>query len=130
MRLSYWLVVLAACNSDVSRGGPNTLVRVDHVPNGPNCPTGGVAIHTGLDRDGDTFLDDEEITSTQFVCNGSTSVACQGGNVLKGTIAVRSAADFTQLGGINCIQGELLIAGTAGDAIPHYPDLQIITGDL
>src|SRR6185503_1881223 len=46
MHLTRWLlVVLAACQSDVSLGGPNTLVRVDHEANGPDCPGGGVAIH-------------------------------------------------------------------------------------
>lgn len=124
------LALVAACHSDVSLGGPNTLVRVEHAPPGPDCATGGVSIHTGLDEDGDTFLDDDEITSTQLVCNGSTVVACAGGKVLKGTITVRAQADWQQLDGVNCIDGELLVAGTTGTAIPAHPDLQIITGDL
>ncbi len=139
MRHSLWLSILvaglaagltAACHSDVALGGPNTLVRVEHEPIGPNCPTGGVSIHTGLDDDGDTFLDDGEITSTQLVCNGSTTVQCAGGNVLTGTIAVRVAADWAQLDGVNCIAGELLIAGIASATIPARPDLQIVTGDV
>src|SRR5689334_24925260 len=91
---------LAACHSDVSLGGPNTLVRVDHEDAGVNCATGGVAIHTGLDRDGDTFLDEDEVTSTQFVCNGATDVACAGGNVLEGTITISEPGDFAQLDGV------------------------------
>jgi hypothetical protein len=129
--LGTWLlIVLAGCRNDVSLGGPNTLVRVDREPNGPNCPTGGVAIHTGLDNDGDTYLDDDEITSTQFVCNGTSTVQCAGGKVLNGTITVRAAGDWSQLDGVNCIDGELLIAGTTADSIPRHPDLRIITGDL
>jgi hypothetical protein len=128
--LAVSLLALAGCQSDVALGGPNTLVRVDHVTNGPDCPTGGVAIQTGLDQDGDTFLDDDEITSTQFVCNGSTAVACSGGNVLTGTIAVRTTGDWDQLAGVDCIDGELLIAGVTAAGIPALPDLQIITGDL
>lgn len=131
MRSNLWLlVIVSACHSDVSLGGPNTLVRVEHEPNGPDCPTGGVAIYTGLDRDGDTYLDDDEITSTQFVCNGSTTVQCAGGRVLKGTITMRSPGDWSQLDGIDCIEGELLVAGIAADTIPRHPDLRIITGDL
>jgi len=132
MRLPLCLfLVLAACHNDVSLGGPNTLVRVDPEPNGPKLrPTGGVAIHTGLDRDGDTFLDDNEITSTQYVCNGSTTVQCAGGKVLTGTITVRAAGDWSQLDGVDCIDGELLVAGTTGGSMPAHPDLRIVTGDL
>ena len=124
------LIGLAACHSDVSLGGPNTLVRVDPEPDGPNCPTGGVAIHTGLDRDGDTFLDDSEITSTQYVCNGQTTVQCAGGKVLSGTITVRAPGDWSQLDGVDCVDGELLVAGATGTSIPSHPDLRIVTGDL
>jgi hypothetical protein len=131
MRLSCWLLaVLAACQSDVSLGGPNTLVRVDHRVSGPDCPAGGVAIHTGLDRDGDTFLDDDEIASTQFVCNGSTAVQCAGGVVRAGTITVREASDWATLDGVACIDGDLVIAGIESDVIPPRPDLQIVTGAL
>lgn len=124
------LIVLAACQSDVSLGGPNTLVRVEQVPGGAECPTGGAAIHTGLDHDGDTFLDDNEIASTQLVCNGSTAVQCAGGNVLTGTIAVRDPGDWDQLDGIHCVDGELLIAGITAASFPGRLDLQIVTGDL
>jgi len=124
------LIALAGCHSDVALGGPNTLVRVDHLPNGPDCPTGGVAIQTGLDTDGDTFLDDSEITSTQLVCNGSIVVQCSGGKVLTGTIAIRSTADWHQLDGVDCVDGELLIAGTTDTAIPDHSDLRTVTGDL
>lgn len=131
MHLTRWLLLaLAACQSDVSLGGPNTLVRVDHEAGGPDCPAGGVAIHTGLDRDGDTFLDDDEIASTQFVCNGSTAVQCAGGRILTGTITVREPRDWSQLDGAACIDGDLLVAGIASDVIPPRPDLQIVTGSL
>ena len=128
-RYSLALFAVTACASDVSLGGPNTLVRVDTEANGVNCPGGGLAINTGLDADGDTFLDDTEITSTQFVCNGNTKVQCSGGTILQGTIDVRNAGDFAQLAGVNCIDGDLLIAGTEVDEFP-LADLATITGDL
>jgi len=102
----------AGCGHDVALGGPNTLVRVDSEPAGINCEEGGVAIQTGLDLDGDAFLDDEEIISTQYVCNGVSPVECSGGNILAGTVVVSDAAELAQLAGINCVDGDLLIAGT------------------
>lgn len=123
-------LALAACSSDVSLGGPNTLVRVDSEPDGANCPGGGAAIHTGLDRDGDRFLDDTEITSTQFVCNGTTTVQCSGGTILQGTIAVRSEAELAALAGTSCIDGDLLIAGTDAQGLEALADLHAVTGDL
>lgn len=127
--LATCLLFTAACASDVALGGPNTLVRTDFEPAGEHCAGGGVAINTGLDVDGDTYLDDAEITSTQYVCNGSSLVQCAGGNILAGTIQVRTAADFGALASINCIDGDLLIAGTDVDKLP-LTNLEIVTGDL
>lgn len=124
------IAACAACSSDVSLGGPNTLVRVDVEPDGPNCTGGGAAIHTGLDQDGDRFLDDAEVASTQYVCNGSTSVQCSTGDILEGTITVRSSAELSALAGVNCIDGDLLIAGTDADDLDALSDLQTITGDI
>ena len=123
------LLVATGCASEVSLGGPNTLVRVDSEPNGVNCPGGGLAINTGLDSDGDTFLDDGEITSTQYVCNGNTAVQCAGGSVVAGTIDLRSGGDFARLAGVHCIDGDLLIAGTTVDELP-LADLETVTGDV
>src|SRR5262249_18774054 len=121
---------LAACGSDVSLGGPNTLVRVDSEPEGPNCASGGAAIHTGLDLDGDRFLDDDEITSTQLVCNGSPDVQGSGGPTSQGQIAPRSASALARPRGVTCIDGALLIAGTAAADLEPLADLHAITGDL
>src|ERR1041385_6080090 len=97
MRSIWVFVVLAACSNDVALGGPSALVRVDSEPPGANCPDGGVAIHTGLDQNGDGYLGDDEITSTQYVCNGSRPVQCGGGTVLGGTVAIASDADLAML---------------------------------
>ena len=118
----------AGCN-DVSLGGPATLVRVDPEPGGERCPEGGTAIHTGLDADDDLYLDDGEIASTQYVCNGAPKVACAGGTVIPGPIAVRDVAGWSALDGVHCVDGDLLIAGVPGD-LPALPDLSIVTGDV
>src|ERR1043165_5316130 len=106
------LLVASACAHAVGVGGTHSLVRVDSEPDGPNCVDGGVAINTGIDLDDDGFLDDNEITSTQYVCNGESDVACNGGTIVSGTIAVQSSADLDALAGANCVDGDLLIAGS------------------
>lgn len=123
------MLALAACSSDVALGGPNTLVRIASELPGENCQQGGLALHTGLDGDGDTFLDDEEIVSTQFVCNGESRVQCSGGNIITGTVDIRSEADFSILEGVHCVDGDVLVAGTTATTLA-LSDLAIVTGDL
>ncbi|MCW5805885.1 MAG: hypothetical protein KIT31_26170 [Deltaproteobacteria bacterium] len=126
------LLLLAAlgCASDVSLGGPNTLVRVDAEGPGANCAAGGVAIRTGQDLDDDSYLDDDEVMSTQYVCNGEPQVQCAGGTILAGTIVIREPSDFDQLAGVNCVQGQLLVVGLASDELPALDALEVVTGDV
>ncbi len=37
------------------------------------CPTGGIAVNTGIDTNGNGVLDASEITNTQYVCNGTAA---------------------------------------------------------
>ncbi|HEV7557911.1 MAG TPA: hypothetical protein VGO00_20735 [Kofleriaceae bacterium] len=122
-------LIVAGCSNDVALGGPNTLVRVDGEPPGVNCPNGGVAVHTGLDHDGDGYLDDDEITSTQYVCNGSEPVQCGGGTIVNGTVAIEQSSDFALLDGATCVDGDLLIAGVPDNEIPAL-DLETVTGGV
>jgi hypothetical protein len=69
MRSGLWvaaLVVFAACGDSVE---PDPLVEVVPEGSGLNCPNGGVAIATGLDTNGNGTLDQDEITSTSYVCS-------------------------------------------------------------
>jgi hypothetical protein len=123
------LLLAAACSNDVALGGPGSLVRVDAELPGANCPAGGVAILSGLDTNGDGYLQDGEVTSTQYVCNGQTAVECGDGVALTGTIAVASDADLAQLAGVNCVDGDVLIAGLSTDTMPDLP-LATVTGGI
>src|SRR5438067_12700703 len=114
---TYLLLLVAACSNDVALGGPGSLVRVDAELPGANCPAGGVAILSGLDTDGDGYLDDAEVMSTQYVCNGQTDVACGDGVVHTGTISIASDADLAHLDGVHCVDGDVLIAGLSTDTI-------------
>jgi hypothetical protein len=127
--LSSLILSLSACTTnDVVLGGAGTIARIDSEPAGARCPDGGAAIHLGYDQDEDLYLDDEEIQSTQLVCTGSRPVQCAGGTVLTSQI-VRSAADWSLLSGVHCIDGDLQVTGVEG-TVPALPDLGIITGDL
>jgi len=125
-----WLLIasLAACvqqnNSDV------TVVRVDQEPVGDNCQYGGVAVSSGIDSNHNGVLDDDEITSTEYACNGGVTIRCAAGeSAIDGSVIVRDASEFAQLSGVNCIDGDLLIAGIAGE-IPALPDLSTVTGEV
>jgi hypothetical protein len=122
-------MLMAGCGNDVSLGGPGTLVRVDSEPAGANCADGGVAIHTGLDTNDNAYLDDDEITSTQYVCNGIRPVQCGGGTILTGTVAIASDAELAELDGVNCVDGDLLITGIAASSLPTLA-LSTVTGDI
>jgi hypothetical protein len=53
--------------------GQSSLTKVTAVPADPDggCATGGQKIEVGQDTNGDHILEDSEVTSTSFVCNGS-----------------------------------------------------------
>ena len=50
--------------------GLTSLIVSSLEPNGVNCPTGGTRIDTGIDDNGNSFLEGGEIDDTIFVCNG------------------------------------------------------------
>jgi alpha-tubulin suppressor-like RCC1 family protein len=58
------------CNGS-GGAGLTSLVAMEPEGVGTNCPTAGTAIHTGLDDDGDDFLDPAEVDATSYVCNGA-----------------------------------------------------------
>ena len=61
----------SACGrSSTESSGGGSLLRVESEPAGTNCPQGGLAVLTGLDQDEDGILDDGEVVSTSYVCNG------------------------------------------------------------
>ncbi len=47
------------------------LVKVADEDPGGNCKYGGLAIHSGIDKDDDDVLSEDEFLSTKYTCNGS-----------------------------------------------------------
>ncbi|MBW1811542.1 MAG: hypothetical protein JRJ87_25365 [Deltaproteobacteria bacterium] len=76
------------------------LIRLDEEPEGRICLHGGTAVNVGFDSDGNGQLDDEEILSTYFVCNGESGV---GSGVLEGSYTVRNSNDVIFISGYTAI---------------------------
>ncbi len=51
--------------------GKTSIVTTTRAPAGDPCAEGGVRITSGLDADGDGVLDDGEVTTTRYVCDGA-----------------------------------------------------------
>ncbi|MGF1511825.1 MAG: bifunctional metallophosphatase/5'-nucleotidase [Myxococcota bacterium] len=60
---------------DNGSDGLTSLVTQTPIEAGDDCATGGVRVDSGLDTNGDGVLDANEITSTNFVCNGTGAEA-------------------------------------------------------
>jgi hypothetical protein len=78
---------------------PPALVRRDPVPAGGTCKYGGAALHTGVDKNRNGVLDDEEITATTYVCDPSTTPLIRrdpiaaGLDCPAGGVAIRAGID-------------------------------------
>jgi len=74
-------VMLSACGGSSSSGetadtsSDNNLVATKVLSSAPEsaCPNGGITVNGGIDSNGNNELDSSEITSTQYVCNGTNS---------------------------------------------------------
>lgn len=73
----------------------NALVSLVTESAGANCTTGGTAVQTGVDDNGNGTLDSSEIDATRYVCNGATGGT--GTNALVATVA--------EAQGPNCANG-------------------------
>jgi len=82
--------------------GLNSRTSMATEPPGPNCPSGGVKITSGLDTNGNGVLDPEEVTATNYACNGAS-----GANGTNGLNSLASMA--TEPSGANCPTGGLRI---------------------
>ena len=67
-------------NGTNGTSGLSALVSVTTEPTGTNCANGGSKVSVGLDANGNTSLDNTEITSSKFICNGAN-----GGSGINGT---------------------------------------------
>ncbi|EPR69447.1 DUF7151 family protein [Cyclobacterium qasimii] len=76
--------------------GNSSLTTVINEPSGANCVNGGIKLNSGLDINGNGNLEENEITSTAYVCDGINGTA--------GLIKITN-----ENSGDNCINGGLKI---------------------
>ncbi|MDP5197958.1 hypothetical protein [Flavobacterium sp. DG2-3] len=89
--------------------GKNTLTAVVKEPAGASCENGGIKINSGLDLNRNGILEESEITSTAYVCNGvdgnssltRTTNENSGGNCGNGGLKVEYGLDVNNDGVLN-----------------------------
>ncbi len=99
-----------ACNGDSGNGGSNgtgggngsngqtSLVKTSIEPTGTNCATGGTKIDTGMDLNDNGQLENSEITSTQYTCNGGVGGSSGDGS---GSSSSNNKAPQVQISGMS-----------------------------
>ena len=89
------------CNGTNGTTGTNALVAVTTEPSGANCATGGKKVSVGPDTNANGALDASEITSSDYICNGTA-----GTNGTSGSNGFNSlAAVVSEPAGTNCTSG-------------------------
>ena len=73
------------------QNGLEALLATSDEPEGLNCQNGGIQINAGVDDNNDGVLDNDEIDSTEYVCDGGSSV----NNMLTSIIPTDEALDCT-----------------------------------
>lgn len=109
LKTCFLLFILVSCSEDSTDptngvdglDGFNALVSVIDEPVGENCSSGGVRISVGQDVNANGVLDESEITSINFICNGAD------GNNGSGLLLV--ARTSPENPGENCSQGGTLV---------------------
>jgi hypothetical protein len=67
---SLWAAVLLAA-AGCGNGARSSLIRTDPIAAGAQCQAGGIVVRSGVDRNGDGMLEDDEVASTSYLCNGA-----------------------------------------------------------
>ncbi len=97
----------ASGSAEPGTGGTNglsMLVRQRPEPAGVQCAQGGSAVLAGLDTNRNGSLEDNEVTSTGYVCNGSAGAP--GGSGPAGSAGLSNLLALTpEAAGANCAYG-------------------------
>jgi photosystem II stability/assembly factor-like uncharacterized protein len=99
-------------NGTTPRNGLNSLVNIVSEPVGTTCTNGGEKVTSGLDGNNDGVLEASEVTSTNYVCNGSN-----GANASAGSNGFNSLVDIvSESVGANCAYaGKKITSGLDGN---------------
>lgn len=94
--------------ADLTRWEPidrQRIVDVVPVDPGPDCPAGGVRLDEGRDRDYDGVLDDDEVDSSHFVCNGDPGDPGEDGHSVIQSASQDPPSDTCPNGGWRVVSG-------------------------
>jgi len=69
---------VTGCDGDGGAPGKDALVSVAAEPAGNNCDNGGSRIDSGLDQNGNGVLDETEVQTTSYACNGAKGADGEG----------------------------------------------------
>ncbi len=96
--------------------GKNALIRLTPEMMGSNCPNGGFSVKTGLDKNSNGTLDDDEVdaTQTKYACNGAPGTA--GATGATGAAGATGATGATGDAGADGTNGANGTNGAPGDA--------------
>jgi Bacterial Ig-like domain (group 2)/FG-GAP-like repeat len=90
------------CNGANGADGMVALLSLVTELSGTNCTYGGTRVNGGLDTNKDGLLEDAEVTSTSYVCNGSPVPT--GNNGHDSLLSI-----VTEPSGTNCVNGGLKV---------------------
>jgi photosystem II stability/assembly factor-like uncharacterized protein len=97
-------------------GISGTLAQMRDEASGANCAAGGKAIDVGLDGNANGQLDAPEISSTGYVCGGTTGSNAASGPSMLASIASEAAGANCAYGGSKVIMGLDINANSVLDA--------------
>jgi len=76
---------------------PGALVRIEAEAPGSRCPRGGTAVRSGLDRDHDGILTEDEVITVDYLCRGQVLIAIEQldrvAGCLQGGVAIHTGQD-------------------------------------
>ena len=66
------LLITIGCTKQ-GQDGLNSLIDIQNFSSNSSCPSGGLAIKSGLDKNRNNILDSNEVTNTKYLCNGQNA---------------------------------------------------------
>ena len=90
------------CNGDDGSSGAQTLLDIIPEAAGENCFSGGFRVVSGIDLNANNLLDENEIFTTEFICNGDDG---QNGTSSLIKVLPESSGDYCENGGIRVESG-------------------------
>jgi hypothetical protein len=112
------IFLVTACGGGTDGpSGKSVSLRSAPEPAGNNCPAGGNRVQAGVDTDSNGRLEDSEVTTTAYVCNGAAGQTGATGSVgVTGPVGATGATGATGAAGTSGGAGGVGPAGPQGAA--------------